>query len=236
MHADFWLKSWQTGATSFHRKDIHPFVTTYATPEELRGKRVLVPLCGKTNDLMWFRDHAEHVIGVELAEEGILQFFEEQQLPYRKVSPTRYEADGLTMLRRDIFEITRADVGRIDYVYDRAALVALPMDGMRQRYLAKIDELMAVGAQKLVITLEYAPLLPEPPFSITPEETIAYYRENATIDHVEASNQPEHRMIPKFGLSFLKEHCFIVTKEFDRQRERVLGGVEVTRELVEAYV
>lgn len=234
MHADFWLKSWETGATSFHRRDIHPFVTTHATPELLRGKRVLVPLCGKTNDLMWFRAHAEHVIGIELAEQAILQFFEEQQLPYRKVSPTRYEAEGLTMLQRDIFEITSADVGRVDYVYDRAALVALPLDGMRQRYLDKIDDLMAVGAQKMVITLEYDPFLPEPPFSITPEETFAYYHENYAIEHVEASNQPEHRMIPKFGLNFLKEHCFIVTKQFERQRVRELGGVEYAYELVAA--
>lgn len=217
MHADFWLQSWETGATSFHRKDIHPFVTTYATPELLRGKRVLVPLCGKTNDLMWFREHAEHVVGVELAEKAIVQFFEEQQLPYRKVSPTRYEAEGITMLQRDFFTLTSAHVGRIDYVYDRAALVALPLDGMRQRYLDKVDELMAVGGQAMIITLEYAPTLPEPPFTITPDETYSYYEENYAIEHVEASEQPEHRMIPKFGLSFLREHCFIVTKQRHRQ-------------------
>lgn len=217
MHADFWLQSWETGATSFHRKDFHPYVTTYATPELLRGKRVLVPLCGKTNDLMWFREHAEHVIGVELAEKGIVQFFEEQQLPYRKVSPTRYEAEGITMLQRDFFTLTNADVGRIDYVYDRAALVALPMDGMRERYLDKVDELMAVGAQAMIITLEYAPTLPEPPFTITPQETYTYYHENYTVEHVASPEVPDHRMIPKFGLSFLREHCFIVTKQHNRQ-------------------
>lgn len=228
MHPDFWLKSWETGATSFHRKDVHPYITTYATPDVLRGKRVLVPLCGKTNDLMWFREYGEHVVGVELAEQGIVQFFEEQQLPYRKVSATRYEAEGITMLQRDFFELTSDDVGRIDYVYDRAALVALPVDGMRQRYLDKVDELMEVGAQAMVITLEYAPLMAEPPFSITPEETCGYYRANYTIAHVESPEVPDHRMIPKFGLSFLKEHCFIVTKQFHRQRllARELGGME----------
>jgi thiopurine S-methyltransferase len=213
MHPQFWLDSWERegSATSFHRPDFHPYVVTYATPEMLRGKRVLVPLCGKTNDLLWFAQHAEHVIGVELAEKAILQFFEQSAIPYTKTSDFRYESERITMLHRNMFDVTLADVGQIDFVYDRAALVALPLD-LRLRYVTKLDELLPVGAQQLVVTLEYAPVMAEPPFSITPEETCTYYQTRYMIEHIEQPERPEHRMIPKFGLSFLKEHAFRLTK------------------------
>jgi thiopurine S-methyltransferase len=213
MQPQFWLESWEREgtATSFHRQDIHPYVVRYATPEMLRGKRVLVPLCGKTNDLLWFAQHAEHVIGIELAEKAIIQFFEQNGLAYTKTADGRYESDRITMLHRDIFEVTLADVGHIDLVYDRAALVALPLN-LRLNYVKKLDELLAVGGQQLVVTLEYAPVMAQPPFSITPDETCAYYATRYAIEHIEQPERPEHRMIPKFGLSFLKEHGFRLTK------------------------
>ncbi|MGF1522723.1 MAG: hypothetical protein ACFBSF_10465 [Leptolyngbyaceae cyanobacterium] len=214
MRAEFWLNSWDLGGskTSFHRQDIHPYATRYASAEFLKGKRVLVPLCGKDNALMWFREHAAHVVGIEFAEKAIHQFFREQNLPYLKTPGRRYEAERLTIINRDIFKLTPVDIGPIDFVYDRAALVALPED-MRARYRQKMDEFMPVSVQCLVITLEYAPSIgPTPPFSITPAEIDQYYHHNYAIEHVEQLSLPEHRMVQKFGLSFLKEHGFMLTK------------------------
>lgn len=210
MEAAFWQNLWDIGYTSFHRKDVHPYALRHATPEFLQGKRVLVPLCGKTNDMLWFRDHAAHVIGIELVEKGIEEFFSNNRLPYRKQG-NRYEAEGLTILHADMFEVTREDVGQIDFVYDRASLVALPLE-MRLRYLDKIRDLMPVGAQKMVITLEYDPFLPEPPFSITTPEMHAYYAADHEIAHLEDPELPHHPMVAKFGLTYLKEPCFLMTK------------------------
>ena len=112
---------------------------------------------------------------------------------------------------------TDADVGAaqpIDLVYDRASLVALPLP-MRMQYINKINELLPVGSQQFINTLEYAPLLPEPPFSITPEEVAHYYGANYAIQHLEAPELPEHRMVQKFNLRFLKEHGFLLTKVGD---------------------
>lgn len=220
MQAEFWLESWDIGGskTSFHRKDVHPYVEAYAPAHWLKGKRVLVPLCGKDNALMWFREHADHVIGIELAEKAVDQFFDEQNLSYYKTADQRYEAERLTIINRDIFDIHPDEIGPIDFVYDRAALVALPEE-MRERYRQKIDEFMAVGSQCLVITLEYAPFeIPTPPFSITPAEIDSYYRDNYAIDHVKQLEVPNHPMIRKMGLDFLKEHGFMLTKLKDNQQ------------------
>ncbi|MEZ4731696.1 MAG: hypothetical protein R3E79_31645 [Caldilineaceae bacterium] len=213
MEAQFWMDSWQIGGTktSFHRRDIHPYVVKYFSPAALKGKRILVPLCGKTVDMAYFRQHAAAVIGVELVEQAVQQFFAEQGLAYIQHG-NRFETERLTMICGDFFSLTHADVGHIDLVYDRASLVALPLP-MRMQYIRKINELLPVGNQQFINTLEYAPLLPEPPFSITPEEVAHYYGANYTIQHLEAPELPEHRMVQKFHLRFLKEHGFLLTKQ-----------------------
>ena len=223
MQPEFWLESWELGGTktSFHRPDIHPFVRAYTPDYFLRGQRVLVPLCGKDNALMWFRDRASHVIGIELASKAIAQFFREHNLAYRKTADGRYEAEGITIFNRNIFEITPAEIGRVDLVYDRAALVALPED-LRQLYRQKIDNFMPVGAKCLLITLEFQPYLgATPPFSITPQEVQSYYGERYIIDHLEKQEQPEHRMVQKFNLDFLKEHGFFLTKIAKKKTKKI---------------
>lgn len=213
MEAQFWIDSWNIGGTktSFHRRDIHPYLFKHLPPVTLQGKRVLVPLCGKTLDLLYFRDYADHVIGVELVEKAVQQFFAEQQIPYVQRG-NRYESARLTLICGDFFALTTADVAAIDLIYDRASLVALPFP-MRQRYIQQVQELLPVGGQQFVNTLEYAPLLPEPPFSITPEEVATYYGATHQIQHLEAPVLPEHGMVRKFGLYYLKEHGFLLTKQ-----------------------
>lgn len=221
MQPEFWQKSWQEGGTktSFHRRDIHPCVLKYLPDYFLRGQRVLVPLCGKDNALKWFRDHAAHVIGVELSAKAINQFFNEQGLSYSKTADGRYEAEGITIFNRNLFDLTSAEVGEINLVYDRAALVALPVD-LRQQYRQKVDKLMAVGAKCLLITLEFQPYLGNtPPFSITPEEVQKYYGDRYIIDHIEQPELPNHRMVEKFNLNFLKEHGFFLTKIAAKKRK-----------------
>lgn len=214
MKPEFWLQSWKEGGTktSFHRPDIHPYAKVVTPAYFLRGQRVLVPLCGKDKSLMWYRDHAEHVTGIELSTSAIEQFFEDNNLPYAKSPNGRYEAEGITLINRDIFDLSRNDIGRVDFVYDRAALVALPKD-LRQRYRQKINSLMYSGAKCLLITLEFQPYLGDtPPFSITPAEVQSYYGDDYIVDHVKDLSLPNHRMVEKFGLDFLKEHGFVLTK------------------------
>ncbi len=226
MQPEFWLESWKLGGTktSFHRPDVHPFVRAYTPDYFLRGQRVLVPLCGKDNALMWFRDRAEGVVGIELASKAIEQFFQEHNLAYHKTADGRYEAEGITIFNRNILEMKPAEIGRVDLVYDRAALVALPED-LRQLYRQKIDEFMRIGSKCLLITLEFQPYLgATPPFSITPEEVQSYYSDRYIIDHIEKQEQPEHRMVQKFNLDFLKEHGFFLTKTAEKKTKKYFNS------------
>lgn len=213
MEAKFWHESWEIGGskTSFHRLDIHPYVQKYANPDRLKGKNVFVPLAGKTNDLTWLRSHADHVIGVELVEQPIHEFFTENKLPYKNHGQGRFETEKMTFFNRNLFDLTVQEVGQVDFVYDRASLIAFP-NAMRMDYLKKMHELCSIGSQTLLITLEYEPNLGSPPFSVTPKDVEIYYGEHYEINHVEQPSLPEHRMKIKLNLDFLKEHCFILTK------------------------
>jgi thiopurine S-methyltransferase len=212
MDAPFWFESWEMGGTktSFHRPGIHPFVVKHAPPEQLRDKRVLVPLCGKTDDLLWYGQHAREVFGIELVPTAIELFFAENQLPY-DVNGARYSAGNINILAADVFDVTTAETGPIDVIYDRAALVALP-EPMRRRYVEKIHELSPAGSVQLLNTIEYSPQRDEPPFSVSPDEVNDYYGSDYEISHVEAVDRPDHRMKEKFGLEFFTEHAFSLVR------------------------
>jgi len=213
MEKQFWIESWDEGGfkTSFHRKDIHPYILEYLTPKKLKGKRVLVPLCGKSIDLIYFQKYAKHVVGVELAEKAVYQFFEEQALDFVKEG-NRFESDQLTIINADFFALNQSDVGAIDLVYDRAALVALPLP-MRLNYVAQIQSLLAPNAQQFVNTLEYFPIKEAPPFSISPEDLLSYYGNTFELEHLKSLLVPNHGLIRCWGLDYVKEHGFLLTKK-----------------------
>ncbi|GAB3026700.1 thiopurine S-methyltransferase [Spirosoma pulveris] len=214
MEKAFWMNSWELEGpyTSFHRKDIHPYLIKHLPPFSLEGKSVFVPLCGKSVDLIYFSHFANRVVGVELVEKAVLQFFSENQLAYKRVG-NRYIAGNITIFCCDLFSLTPDDLGPIDVVYDRASLVALP-DAMRMRYLQTLEALTPVGALTFLNTVEYAPTLPSPPFSISPRDVSSYFP-NYVIDHVESPVLPNHGMVRKFNLSFLIEHGFLMRKLYD---------------------
>lgn len=213
MEASFWFKSWDLGGfyTSFHRPDIHPYVLQYMNPEEIEGKNILVPLCGKTVDMMYLSQFANQVIGVEIVEKAIMQFFEENNLSYEHPDEETYISGNITILKTDFMALTKERIGKIDWILDRASLVALPYE-MRVDYMKTLDRISEVGTKQLVVTLEYFPLIHSAPFCITPEEVENYYGAGHVINHVEKPNLPNHGMVRKWGLDYLIEHGFVLTK------------------------
>lgn len=213
MKKHFWKDSWDQGGykTSFHKKDVHPYIHKHLPPSKLLNKTILLPLCGKSVDLIYFRNYAAHTIGVEFIKEAVDQFFEEQQLPYKKIGNV-YFADKLTIINSDFFTLSADEIGHIDLLYDRACLVALPTD-LRANYIKKAQELLPSGSQQFINTLEYYPTKLEPPFSVPPNEVRAYYEHSHTIKHLENKTVENHGLKRAWGLEYVKEHGFIATRK-----------------------
>ena len=78
MEANFWHEAWEIGKTGFHMSSYNSTLLKFFPNLNIAtGETVLVPLCGKSLDLIWLRDQGYKVIGVELSELAVLDFFKE---------------------------------------------------------------------------------------------------------------------------------------------------------------
>ncbi len=177
MDASFWHTLWTDGRIAFHEGQANLLLAEHLAGLGLAaGARVFVPLCGKTRDIAWLLEQGFEVVGVELSKLAVEQLFAEMDVvpDVRDVDGMHlFEAPGVRVFVGDIFALMPAQVGQMDLVYDRAALVAMPEE-MREAYAAQVIEL-AQGRQQLVITFTYAQdQMAGPPFSI-PEAALEDY-------------------------------------------------------------
>lgn len=178
MEHDFWHQRWQDNKIGFHEAEANPLLVSHFSALSLPiGKRVFLPLCGKTLDIAWLLGQGYRVVGAELSQIAIDQLFEALGLvPSVKVhgSLRHHQAAGLDIFVGDIFKLTASLLGSVDAVYDRAALVALPPE-MRIRYSQHLQHLVN-GAPQLLVTLAYdQTLVAGPPFSINEAEMVKHY-------------------------------------------------------------
>lgn len=184
MDASFWRQRWEKNEIGFHEKKANPLLVTYFRELSVgKGRRVFVPLCGKTLDISWLLSRGYRVAGAELSQLAIEQLFIElgMQPDIENVgSIERWSANNLDLFVGDIFTVSRLMLGQVDAVYDRAALVALPED-MRKRYVAHLLEITGKAPQ-LLISYEYDQSLVEgPPFSVSNEEVRRHYVSTYTL-------------------------------------------------------
>lgn len=213
MHHDFWLDRWQQGRTGFHQDDINTALTRWwpALDTPANG-RVLVPLCGKSRDMLWLHQQGHAVLGVELSELAVRAFFEENRLEHEQHGD-RYDAQapaaGVSLIAGDFFALETEHSGEIAAFYDRAALVALPED-MRQRYVNHLAKLLSPGTPGLLITMAYdQAVMDGPPFSVPDDEVATLFGEHFIIECLSMQDGPD--TLGKFaerGLDRLEERVY----------------------------
>ncbi|MES2605406.1 MAG: thiopurine S-methyltransferase [Pseudomonadota bacterium] len=193
MEANFWLDRWTNNEIGWHEKDFHPLLTGHLHELALpHGSRVFVPLCGKTRDIAWLLQRGYQVAGSELSELAVQQLFEELgvQASVTTVGKSqRYQAPMLDIFTGDLFELTQAQLGPVQAIYDRAALVALPPD-MRIRYT---KHLLAVtrNAPQLLICFEYDQnQMAGPPHSVPGPEVWHHYGSTYSLTFAESRPMP----------------------------------------------
>lgn len=130
MDADFWLDRWREGRTHFHQTRVTPLLQKYwPTLDVPAGGQVLVPLAGKSLDMVWLAGQGLRVLGVELSQLAVEQFFDENDLRpeiHQSAQGRHYVAGNLELICGDVFALEDATLAACAGVYDRAALVALP--------------------------------------------------------------------------------------------------------------
>jgi len=179
MDPDFWHERWKTNQIGFHQGDINPYLVRYWPSLALRpGGRVLVPLCGKSRDMFWLLQQGFSVTGIEISPIAVEAFFAENRLDpvlARESRCTRWRAEALEILCGDFFGLERGDIGTVDGVYDRAALIALP-PATRPRYIDHLCGLLDRHVRGLLLTVDYDQTEMEgPPFSVSDAEVLRLF-------------------------------------------------------------
>ncbi len=198
-----WLERWQEGRIGWHEASGNRSLKRHWS---YAGRRVLVPFCGKSLDLLWLESQGNEVVGVELSEIAVRAFFEANGLRFRQ-SPDGRRFDALdrrlSLVCGDYFEF---EAPAFDAHYDRGAIAALPRE-WRSRYAAHTSTLLAPGAVQLVIVLEYEQVLVEgPPFAVFGDELLSYWPGLERVDaYDDLVNGP-----PKFHDAGLEEMLEVV--------------------------
>jgi thiopurine S-methyltransferase len=193
VEASFWHQRWEKNNIAFHESEANPLLVKYFKELSLvKGSRVFLPLCGKTLDIPWLLSDGYRVAGAELSKIAIEQLFTELGIEpkiSRIGAVDRYGATNIDIFVGDIFDLSSKMLGRVDAIYDRAALVALP-EVMRNRYAAHLTEITDKAPQ-LLICYEYDQSLMEgPPFSISDEEVNQHYIDNYDLTLMASTNVP----------------------------------------------
>ncbi len=195
----FWLNSWQEGRIPFHRNNVNPDLITYWPTFNVRPKsRVLVPLCGKSLDMLWFVQQGYQVIGIELSEASVVQFFEENELSFTAETVLGikcYTTDSLSIWVGDIFSLDSSLCSSVDALYDRAALIALP-EQLRPLYVNLCLQWIKPQGSIFLKTLSYnQSQFAGPPYSVTAEEVADLYSNSATVQSLKTLTRDKDELL-----------------------------------------
>lgn len=215
MEADFWHNRWENALTGFHLNEVNPHLKANWSLLKLgKNSRIFVPLCGKTLDLIWLAEQGFQVVGVELSALAAKAFFTENNLAVKKsqlADFTLWESENISLFCGDFFNLSTHILGKVDAVYDRASLIALP-PAMRQDYASRLMRLTP-SASKLLITLEYdQSKMDGPPFSVSQREVEALYQECYEVkQHVAQDVLDENERFRQKGLDYMNECVYQLT-------------------------
>lgn len=174
MEKVFWQEKWDSDQIGFHQSDYNPSMLKYFTKYSNQNKHVLIPLAGKSKDIIWFLNNGFKVTAIEIIPKAVEDFFKENNLDYEKNGNT-YTLNNLTFIVGDILK----DIPLIefDFIYDRASLIALPSE-TRLKLVEIYKDLINKCTKLYSIFINYDQTqMNGPPFAIDKETFTNYFKE-----------------------------------------------------------
>jgi len=217
MDPEFWHERWSRGEIGFHQHDYNSHMQTFI--ERLRikpGANVLVPLCGKSRDMIWLLERGFRVTGIEISPRAVDEFFADSAIAHGITDlpgARLFRGERIDIYCGDFFEVDLGGAPRFDAVYDRASLVALPPD-MRPRYVQRLTGLVPEDARSLLVTMDYPQeQMHGPPFAVPEQEVLQTFGVAWAIEKLHEADCLEQE--PRFrrkGLTWLTERVFLLRR------------------------
>jgi len=229
MKTSFWHKCWEHNSIGFHQDQVHPFLSQYLTPLiSEQDKLVFVPFCGKSLDMHWLAKYMK-VSGSELSDIACRDFFidaniDNQIKVYQEcqsdVKFQQFYSNNITLWQGDFFKlnaqhITSEHLKSIDWIYDRAALIALPIE-MQQGYVDHLVSFIGQGTKLFLISVEFPNQeMSGPPFPITKQDISRLFLSaniRCEIKCIASRDLADKRFAQRhFEVSHLVERLYMVT-------------------------
>lgn len=219
MEFEFWDNCWQRESQPFHLAEAHTFLVKYVQQYFSKDEKILVPLSGKSLDLVFLSEQGYYPVGVEFNPKAVNRFIQENQLEFSSQSfpvatdhqLTRHHNDFMEVWLADFFEVTQDHIGDFKQVYDRAAFVALP-ESMRQPYARQLKSLLTENATILLVTMDYQPdEMSGPPFLVTLDEVKQQFPEGHVEELCRCSLLDSHPRWKELELNVLDEVLYRIT-------------------------
>ncbi|XP_039978039.1 probable thiopurine S-methyltransferase isoform X1 [Xiphias gladius] len=215
-----WEQRWQEDRIGFHQPHVHKMleINIDKVLSKRTGVRFFFPLCGKAVDMNWLASMGHSVVGVDISEKAIKQFFEENNLTYSEepvpaipgAKVYKSSEKNITLYQCDLYKFCSSIEGQFGAIWDRGSLVAInPRD--REKYTSLIISLMAKDCRYLLDTLLYNPdLYKGPPFFVPDEQVHSLFGKSCDIERLQSVDALTDRQ-REWGLDYLTENVHLIT-------------------------
>lgn len=212
-----WIQRWKDGKIGWHRDQVNSKLIEFIDCLRLnQGDTIFVPLCGKSADMVYLLKQGFKVIGVELSQLAIKHFFSENNLDYtlkRTSLFSLYQADNITLYCGDYFALDKSMLKSVSAVYDRAALIALPID-LRAKYAQHLYSIILNDCRVLLLTLNYPQSqMSGPPYAVNEAEVLSLFSKGFEYQQLQCFNDIKNE--PKFlhaGVEFIEKATYCLRK------------------------
>lgn len=221
MDKEYWHRKWQSKEIGFNQLQPNKLLQRYFSSLKLTpGCRVFVPLCGQSIDMLWLAEQGYQVIGVEVSQIACSTFFKANKIPVKIRESTDfilYTSEKITIFCGDFFKLNKSILNKIDAVYDRAALIALPINA-RKTYSGHLIQLMSTATAMFLITTVYNQTeMQGPPFSVDENEVIALYGTHFEINQLYSKQFEVPLHLQAKGLLQATERAYLLTDRSDQR-------------------
>uniref|UniRef100_A0A8B9V4W2 thiopurine S-methyltransferase n=1 Tax=Anas zonorhyncha TaxID=75864 RepID=A0A8B9V4W2_9AVES len=171
------------------------------------GLRIFFPLCGKAVDMKRLADLGHSIVGVDISEQALKEFFADQGLPYCEepvpgIAGAKKLQVGFLRCQMSVLKCPQTYIS-FDGVWDRGALVAVnPCDRPRL--------VNSLSIQKFVSSLiSFTISFPGPPFYVPESEVKSLFGNHCEIKLLEKVSDfsERHR---RWGLDYFLEVLYIL--------------------------
>ena len=208
---EFWHNRWHTQQIGWHRAVYNDMlIKHWPKIKAVEASEVIVPLCGKSLDMLWLAEQGYSVIGLEMVEEAVKAFFEENSLQYvsEKQPLTKHSSQNFTIYQGNVFDLEEGTLNA-DAWYDRAAMIAID-PSTRQAYVEQIRNQTKPGAVGLLITFAYPQeQMAVPPFALHDEHVFDLFSDGFQVECLETMSLDDDK---DRGLSSVKSSVFKITR------------------------